>query len=71
MITLKTANFDDVINIMSNHSRNQWARAGYPGLKRKDTSGLAGFISLPLLLKRLQELERRKFTKLLQPKRKT
>ncbi len=67
---LRTANFNDVINIMSNHSRNQWAKAGYPGLKRKDPSGPAKFISSPLLLRKLQKLEQKRMIKSLQPKRK-
>ena len=67
---LKNANFNDVVNIMSNRSRNQWARAGYPGLKRKDINGPAEFVSPPLLLRKLQELTQQRMRKLLQPKRK-
>ncbi len=67
---LKNANFNDVVNIMSNRSRNQWARAGYPGLNRKDINGPAEFVSPPLLLRKLQELTRQRMRKLLQPKRK-
>jgi len=30
-----------LINAMTNHNRNQWARQGYPGLKRRDVAGFA------------------------------
>ena len=53
MITLKTVNFDNVVNIMSNHARNQWARAGYPGLREKDCNGPAKFISTQLIFTKL------------------
>ena len=52
---LKRADFNAVVNAMSNHQRNQWARAGYPGLRKKDPAGPAKFISAPKLLHRLQE----------------
>ena len=32
--------FNDLVNKMTNHERNQWARAGYPGLRRKDVEEL-------------------------------
>lgn len=47
---LKGTKFNTVVNAMSNHQRNQWARAGYPGLRRKDPTGPAGFIPAPKLL---------------------
>ena len=52
---LKRADFNAVVNTMSNHQRNQWARAGYPGLRKKDPEGPAKFIPAPKLLHRLQE----------------
>ena len=67
---LKMTNFNDVVNIMSNHSRNQWAKAGYPGLQRKEPEGPAEFISPPLLLMKLQEATQKRMAELLQPKRK-
>ncbi len=53
---IKKAGFNAVVNVMSNHVRNQWARAGYPGLRRKDPAMPARFISPPLLLRKLKEL---------------
>ena len=50
---LKKVTFNAVVNIMTNHVRNQWARAGYPGLRAKDPTGPARFISPPLLLQKL------------------
>ena len=67
---LKVVKFNDVVNIMSNHSRNQWAKAGYPGLQRKELEGPAEFISPPLLLMKLQEATQKRMAELLQPKRK-
>ena len=52
---LKTADFNAVVNTMSNHQRNQWARAGYPGLRKKDPAGPAKFIPTTKLLHRLQK----------------
>jgi hypothetical protein len=42
--------FQKTVNAMTNHDRNQWARAGYPGLKKKDLSALNDFIA-----RRMQE----------------
>lgn len=50
---LVKVNFNTVVNVMSNHQRNQWARAGYPGLRQKDPTGPAKFIPAPKLLHRL------------------
>ena len=52
---LKLASFNTVVNVMSNHERNQWARAGYPGLREKDPKGPAEFVMAPRLLHRLEE----------------
>ncbi len=35
--------FNDLVNKMTNHERNQWARAGYPGLQRKEVKKLLPF----------------------------
>ena len=51
---LATVSFNAVVNVMTNHVRNQWARAGYPGLRAKDPTGPAKFISPPLLLRKLR-----------------
>jgi len=51
---LKKAKFNTVVNVMSNHQRNQWARAGYPGLTRKDPTGPSEFIPAPKLLHSLK-----------------
>ncbi len=51
---LKKAGFNAVVNVMTNHVRNRWARAGYPGLRAKDPTGPAQFISPPLLLQKLK-----------------
>ena len=32
--------FGDLVEKMTNHERNLWARAGYPGLKDKSTKAL-------------------------------
>ena len=53
---LKKVNFNFVVNIMSNHQRNQWARAGYLGLRGKDPTGPAEFIPATKLLHRLEEI---------------
>ena len=34
------SSFNDLVNKMTNYERNQWARAGYPGLRRKDVEEL-------------------------------
>ncbi len=52
---LKKASFNAVVNIMSNHQRNQWARAGYSGLREKDPAGPAEFVPAPKLLRRLEK----------------
>ena len=52
---LKSADFNVVVNVMSNHQRNQWARAGYPGLRQKDPTGPAKFIPSTKLLHRLEK----------------
>ncbi len=52
---LKGADFNVVVNVMSNHQRNQWARAGYPGLRQKDPAGPAKFIPSTKLLHRLEK----------------
>lgn len=36
--------FNKLVNSMSNHKRNKWARAGYPGLRHKDPKPLSKFI---------------------------
>ena len=36
--------FNKVVNLMTNHMRNTWARAGYPGLQEKDPRGPAKFM---------------------------
>lgn len=35
--------FHQVVNGMTNHERNLWARAKYPGLKKKDAGAVAEF----------------------------
>jgi len=50
---LKKTKFNIVVSVMRNHERNQWARAGYPGLIKKDPTGPAKFISAPRLLHEL------------------
>ena len=37
--------FEQVVNKMTNHERNQWARAGYPGLRKKDIVMLVPYAS--------------------------
>ena len=39
-----TRMFNAVVNQMSNWQRNQWARAGYPGLTRKNLMGPVRFL---------------------------
>ena len=51
---LPKANFNAVVNVMTNHMRHQWARAGYLGLHKKDPTGPAAFIPPTLLLHRLK-----------------
>lgn len=51
---LKKVDFNTVVNIMTNHERNQWARKKYPGLREKDPTGPAKFIAAPRLLNRLE-----------------
>lgn len=51
---LKKVDFNTVVNIMTNRERNQWARAGYLGLRGKDPTGPAKFIAAPRLLDRLE-----------------
>lgn len=52
---LKTADFNVVVNGMTNHQRHQWSRAGYPGLRKKDPQGPADFMLSTQLLHRLKE----------------
>lgn len=52
---LTTADFNFVVNVMTNHNRSQWARAGYPGLRKKDPAGPAAFIPAPKLLSRINK----------------
>ena len=52
---VERAGFNEVVNAMSNHERNQWARAGYPGMRAKDPAGPAKFIGAPKLLYALQK----------------
>lgn len=40
--------FNATVNGLSNWERNQWARDGYPGLRKKDPTGPAAY--LPVLL---------------------
>ena len=49
---IKGGYYDDVVNGMTNHERNKWARAGYPGLHGKDIAGPAAFVS-PMRLRAL------------------
>lgn len=48
--------FAEVVNALTNHERNLWARAGYPGGYRKELAALAPY-ALPAL--RRIELRRR------------
>lgn len=41
---IKKASFNAMVNFMTNHERNQWARAGYPGLRNKKCAELLKFI---------------------------
>lgn len=41
---IKKASFNAMVNFMTNHERNQWARAGYPGLRAKKCAELLKFI---------------------------
>ena len=61
---LATANFRVVVETMTNNMRNRWARAGYPGLRKKDPTGPAQFIPAPMLLRRLEEHDARLAQKL-------
>ena len=47
--------FKRTVNVMTNHMRNLWARAGYPGLRKKNPFGPAGFISATLLDYRMEK----------------
>lgn len=38
--------FNAVVNQMTNWQRNQWAKAGYPGLTRKSLMGPARFLAV-------------------------
>ena len=38
------SNFQILVNKMTNHQRNQWARAGYPGLRHEDPKPLRRFM---------------------------
>ena len=54
----KTLSFKFVVNSMTNHMRNQWARAGYPGLRKKNPAGPAKFVPPTLLMHRLAEVKK-------------
>jgi len=45
--------FGFIVNALSGRERRRWARAGYPGLRRKDPSGPAGFLAPGRLRRRL------------------
>lgn len=38
--------FNTLVNTMSNHQRNVWAKAGYPGLRHKDIKPMKPFTTL-------------------------
>ena len=56
---LKKVSFNKVVNAMSNRQRNQWARAGYPGLSKKDPIGPSEFIYPTQLLAYLRKFDAR------------
>ena len=35
--------FEHLVQAMTNHERSQWARAGYPGLHRRELEQLAPY----------------------------
>ena len=55
-----TLSFQEVVNCMTNHQRNQWAKAGYRGLRKQDVNGPLRFIPEG----KIKEVERRKAEKL-------
>ncbi len=42
----KTLKFNALVNTMCNWDRNQWARAGYPGLRQKDIKPVRKFAAM-------------------------
>lgn len=40
-----TLTFKEVVNCMTNWQRNQWAKAGYKGLTKKDVNGPLKYVS--------------------------
>ena len=38
------SDFQEAVNLLTNWRRNQWARAGYPGLRQKDAEKVWPFI---------------------------
>ena len=52
---IKKASFDAMLNFMTNHERNQWARAGYPGLRTKKCAELLKFIPEDRVRKKLSD----------------
>lgn len=61
---LARSSFDTVVKSLSNYQRNQWAKAGYPGLQKKDKKGPARFIAPPQLLHRFEFFEDQKRSKI-------
>ncbi len=51
----KKASFNAMVNFMTNHERNQWARAGYPGLRTKKCAELLKFIPEDRVRKKLSD----------------
>lgn len=39
--------FQRVVNSMTNWQRNQWARAGYPGLRKQETNEALVYVLMP------------------------
>lgn len=37
--------FNDLVNKMTHRQRRDWARAGYPGLGKKDLAALSAFVT--------------------------
>ncbi len=52
--------FKEVVNLMTNHQRNQWAKGGYKGLAKKDPKGPAKYIGTAVI----ERAEERKAAKL-------
>lgn len=44
-MTKSERKFRDLVNKMTNHQRNLWARAGYKGLRQKDPKQLKPFVA--------------------------